>query len=527
MRNQRNKFLVVKTWAEIALPWTTYLARSCYLLQQGRFVADVLYFYGEDSNLTAIFANHFPDVPEGYNYDYVNADALIHKFSVTRGLLTTPSGMSYRVLALDPRSNLMSLPVLKQIDQLVEAGAIVVGDKPERTPSLADDRDQFHALADKLWGSGSGGNVGQGHVYGGQNLKSALSTLGLVPDLEYVKPQPNTSVLFVHRKLANGDLYFVDNRNDRSESFDATFRVTGKVAELWHPDTGLTEPVSYRSSNGRTTVPLQLEPWGTVFVVFRRPSSAPSRTVPAIAEEPVATIEGSWEVAFQPDRGAPPKIMLDKLISWTDSSDEGVKYFSGAATYTKTVDAPASWFKSGSRLWIDLGDVKNLAGVSVNARQLGIVWKAPYRMDVIAREPLPEGPKADAGFLVEEWLMDRSVDDKAIEAHHHFLVGGRLQCRRRPHPCAGRSRHGFGSDQILPVDVRHRRRLANVRVVAIEFVIDSRLLRPHGRHGNIVAALGLHAVADEGASGLMRLAVVAHAALVKNLRDLVVVIFGD
>ena len=406
-----------ETWAEIAQPWITYLARSCYMLQQGRFVADVLYFYGEDSNLTAIFRNSFPDIPSGYNYDYVNADALIHKVSASKGLLTTDSGMAYRVLALDPRSKLMSLPVLRQIDKLVEAGAIVVGDKPEATPSLADDQNEFHALADKLWGSGSGGNAGQGKVYGGHKLESVLSTLSVAPDFEYTKPQADTSVLFVHRKVGDGDLYFVDNRNDRDQSFDATFRVAGKAAELWHPDTGLIEPVSYQSSNGRTTVPLHLEPWGTVFVVFRHTASAPSRTLPAVAEQPLVTVEGSWEVAFQPDRGAPPKITLDKPMSWTDSSDEGVKYFAGTATYTKTLDAPANWFKSGAHLWIDLGDVKNLAEVSVNGKPLGIVWKTPYRVD--ATGALKAGANRLEIKVTNGWV-NRIIGDRQPDATKQY-----------------------------------------------------------------------------------------------------------
>ena len=167
-----------ETWAEIAQPWTTYLARSCYLLQQGKFVADILYFYGEDSNLTAIFANRFPDIPDAYNYDYVNADALIHRVSASNGMLTTDSGMVYRVLALDPRSKQMSLPVLKQISKLVEAGAIVVGDKPEGTPSLADDQNEFRALADKLWGSDQAGMLVKGRFTAGKSWTaySAAST---------------------------------------------------------------------------------------------------------------------------------------------------------------------------------------------------------------------------------------------------------------------------------------------------------------------------------------------------------------
>ena len=370
-----------ETWAELAKPWVSYLARSSYLLQQGKFVADIAYFYGEDSNITAIYGDHFPDVPAGYNFDYVNADALIHKFSVAGPSLITPSGMSYRILALDPRSKQMSLPVLKKINELVEAGAIVVGAKPENTPSLADNQAEFHSLADKLWGAGIGASTGNGKVYGSQKLADVLETLNIGRDFEYEKPTPDTDILFVHRKLADGDLYFVDNRNDRAEAFDAAFRVQGKSAELWHPDTGQIEPASYQFADGRTRVPLRLEPWGTVFVVFRQAATASSRTVPTVLEEALRTVEGPWDVAFQPDRGAPPRITLDKLTSWHQNSDAGVKYFSGTASYTKTIQARAEWFKPRARLWIDLGTVKNLAEVSVNRKNLGIVWKAPYQVD--------------------------------------------------------------------------------------------------------------------------------------------------
>ncbi|PYU09666.1 MAG: glycoside hydrolase, partial [Acidobacteria bacterium] len=344
-------------------------------------MADIAYFYGEDSNITAIYGGHFPDVPEGYNFDYVNADALIHRFSATNGVLTTPSGMTYRVLALDARSKQMSLPVLQKINELVETGAIIVGAKPESDPSLADDHAAFQSLADKLWGSGSGMSVGKGRVYGVQKLADVLQTLNISPDFEYAKPKTDTSILFVHRKLADGDLYFVDNRNDRDEAFDATFRVEGKAAELWHPDTGQIELASYQSASARTTVPLRLEPWGTIFVVFRHPAKASSRTIPSPVEQALVTIDAPWDVAFEPDRGAPLKTTFDKLISWPDSPDQGVKYFSGTATYTRMLQASGDWFKPHAHLWIDLGQVKNLAEVSVNGKPLGIAWKTPYRVD--------------------------------------------------------------------------------------------------------------------------------------------------
>jgi hypothetical protein len=371
-----------ETWAEEAGPWVEYLARSSYMLQQGRFVAEVIYFYGEDSNLTAIFTDKGPDVPEGYGYDYVNADALIHELSVKGGRITTKSGMSYRVLALDPYSEHMSLPVLRKIRDLVEQGAVIAGPKPTDTPSLADDDNEFRTIVESLWGSGKGKHeVGKGIVFAEQTASDALAALGVVPDFEYSKPRTDTHIEFVHRKLAEGDIYYVDNRSDRDESSDATFRVTGKTAELWHAESGQSEPGSYRIQDGRTTVPLRLEPWGTIFVVFRKPAKAESVTLPKVEETQLATLDGPWQVSFQKDRGAPPSITIEKLISWSESTNDGVKYFSGSGTYTKTLNAPADWFKPGAGLWIDLGDVKDLADVTVNGEKLGIVWHAPYRVD--------------------------------------------------------------------------------------------------------------------------------------------------
>ena len=291
--------------------------------------------------------------------------------------------MRYRVLALDPHSQHMSLPVLRKVRDLVQAGATVAGPKPTDTPSLSDDAREFQNIVDEMWGSGAGEpSYGKGKVYAGPISTAVMRAMQVLPDFEYTKSQGDTEILFVHRKLSDGDLYYLDNRQDRNEDLEATFRITGKDAELWHADTGVMEPASFRIADGRTTVPLHLEPWGTVFVVFRKPAKIPSRTLPKIADSSVATVEGPWDLSFEADRGAPAKITLDKLTSWSDNTDEGIKYFSGTGTYTKTIEAPPDWFKPGTRLSIDLGEVKNLAEVSVNGKPLGIVWKAPYRMDV-------------------------------------------------------------------------------------------------------------------------------------------------
>jgi hypothetical protein len=399
-----------EVWAEQAKPWISYLARSSYLLQQGHFAADILYFYGEDSNLTAIFGSKSPDVPAGYNYDFVNADALIHQLSVKDGQLVTASGMTYRVLALDPYSKHMSLPVLRKIRDLAAAGATIVGARPEDDPSLGDDAAEFRATSERLWSGNSGG---KSRVHGSEGLSEVFAGMKVPPDFDYTKPESDTNILFVHRKLDDRDLYYVDNRNDRVEQVDATFRIDGKAPELWHADTGKIEPATFRIENGRTTVPLQLHPYETVFVVFREPSSASSRILPQRTETVIGTIGGAWDLSFEPNRGAPGKITLENLTSWSENSDEGVKYFSGHGTYLKTFDAKAEWFKDRAEVWLDLGDVKNVAEITLNGKPLGIAWKAPYRVD--ATSAIKPGPNQLEVRVANLWV-NRLIGDQQPNA---------------------------------------------------------------------------------------------------------------
>jgi hypothetical protein len=399
-----------ETWAEQAGPWIDYLARSSYLLQQGHFAADIIYFYGEDSNLTAIFDKKSPDIPAGYGFDYINADGLIHELSVTDGRITTNSGMNYKLLALDPYSKHMSLPVLRAIYKLVQQGAVVAGEKPTNDPSLADDAAEFKKLNDELFGDGSGVHtVGKGKVYAGQDAAAALKAMNVAPDFDHTKPESDTRIEFVHRRLPNADIYFLDNRSDHDQTVDANFRITGKAPELWYAETGKSQPASYKVADGRTTVPLHFEPWGTVFVVFRAPAKTASRTLPKPVESQLATVDGPWNVSFEPGRGAPATATFDKLISWSDSTDAGIKYFSGIGTYTKTIQASADWFKSGAKLWIDLGDVKNLAVVTVNGKQLGTVWHAPYRVD--ATGALKPGANEVSIQVINSWV-NRLIGDQ-------------------------------------------------------------------------------------------------------------------
>jgi hypothetical protein len=371
-----------ETWGPQAKPWIDYLARSSYMLQQGRFVADVLYFYGEHGNITGIFSGGAPDVPAGFNFDYANSDVVRNQLSVANGHLVTRSGMRYRVLALDPNSRRMTLPVLRKIRDLVEAGAVVIGAKPDGTPSLADDAEEHTRIANALWRNSTGKTeVGKGLVFGSQSIAAVLTELQVQPDFTYTKSD-DQELLFVHRSRPDADVYFVSNRRATPAMVDASFRVAGREAEVWRADSGTMTPASYRIDRTRTTVPLRMAPYEAYFVVFRKPATHASRNVADPVEASLATIAGDWTVQFAEGLGAPEEILLPSLSSWSKHPNPGVRYFSGTGTYRKTVTAPRAWFKPGQRLWLDLGEVKNLAEVKVNGKPLGIAWKAPFRVDV-------------------------------------------------------------------------------------------------------------------------------------------------
>jgi hypothetical protein len=398
-----------ETWAEMAKPWITYLGRSSYLLQQGKAVADVIYLYGEDYNITALFGDELPDVPQGYEYDFVNADALTHVMSVSQGRIVSPGGTSYRLLALDESTRDMSVPVIRKIKQLVEAGALAVGPKPVKTPSLNDDDAEFNAIAEELWGTGTGvQSIGNGRVYAGQTVAEVLNELEIEPDFSYTKPDSETEILYVHRSLNDGEIYWLNNRSNRYETVTASFRVAGRAAEIWDPETGDIKQASYTIEDGRTTVPLTLKPNDAVLVVFREETVTPSRTIAVPEETTLGTVGGPWQVDFQSGRGAPSSITLENLTPWNESSNAGVKYFSGVGTYTKTVEVPAEWLASDREIWLDLGDVKYLAEVIVNDQSMGTVWKTPYHVNITTA--LHEGENSLVIKVANLWV-NRIIGD--------------------------------------------------------------------------------------------------------------------
>jgi len=535
-----------QTWWEWSRPWHEYLARCQHMLRQGLFVADICYLQAD-----APMQGFHMHARNGYDWDECSSDAVLTRMSVKGGRLVLPDGMSYRVLVL-PDSPAMTPALLVKIKELVNAGATVIGRPPARSPSLADYPkcdEQVKQVASELWG-GPGAEkerrIGRGRVITGMTAEQVLATDGVPADFS-----SRTRLRFIHRADNGTDVYFVANGYPYAVAATAAFRVTGRVPELWWPETGRIErAVIYEKEGGLTHVLLPLGPSGSVFVVFReraqgdsiasithngqpvlslnasRPAakivvtkaqygvlSDPKRTrdvrakaqklvdageisfqVARMAEgddpaymvvktlvldyiidgKPATVtgtdpemvdllsaasgderpadiyrdisgavvlraresgkyeiktasgqtrqleappelqpleISGSWELSFPPNQGAPAKITLDKLISWAQHADPGVKYFSGTATYTRKLDVPAEMLGKDRRVCLDLGKVQVMAQVGLNGKDLGILWKPPYRVDIT--EAAKAGENALEIKVVNLW-PNRMIGDEQL-----------------------------------------------------------------------------------------------------------------
>ena len=310
----------------------------------------------------------------GYDYDVGTEEVLLTRMSVRGGRLLLSDGMSYRVLVLPDRPGI-SLPVLRKVKELVEAGATVIGPKPTQTYSLTDyphSDAEVARLANELWGEAPGASplqrrVGKGRIIYGRTAREVLEADGLKPDFDYsLRPQPSTrdaqpSALldYIHRASDDADLYFVANRSGRHEEADCAFRVSGKAPELWDPVSGGIRPAAaYSDKDGRITLPLQFAPYGSMFIVFRSPLAS---TTTATTGRNFTTfsrpheITGPWAVQFDPKWGGPASAEFDQLVSWTQRPEAGIKYFSGTATYRKTFDLPETLSGPSQCLVMDRG----------------------------------------------------------------------------------------------------------------------------------------------------------------------------
>jgi len=415
------------TWSEEAKPLMEYFSRTSYMLQQGDFVADIAYLLkeGAPSSMPIWGDGLTPKPPEGYDYDYINTDVLLNRLSVDKdGNLVLPDGMKYRILIL-PEIKRMTLPVIEKIETLVISGATVVGPKPIESPSLSGlpEADlEVKKLAESVWGDLDGNSrnhrvYGEGNVFWGWSIEKVLSFLNIPKDIEYSKPL-DMELHWIHRSTPNNEIYFVVNDSPKMQDLEVRFRVSRKVPELWFPDNGIRKSVEFFDDNKLTTVNLTLPEFGSAFVVFKNDSDEIDTYTTNQLVSTIDTLSGTWNVSFPKNLGAPENITLDKLQSWTAYPDSGVKYFSGTATYTKTFTIPSNYLQDGNKLVLDLGNVRDIANVSVNETQNNICWKAPYTVDVT--NVLKEGKNTLNVKVTNQWT-NRIVGDSKLDEEHKIL----------------------------------------------------------------------------------------------------------
>ena len=374
------------TWWNQSPGFFTYLGRCSQMLRQGLFVADVVFFNGDGINVSvARKAVLGKAAGEGRDYDHCNSDILLTRMGAKDGRIVLPDGMSYRLLALNTKEPL-SQAVLKKLGELVEAGVTVLGEKPAAGNGLMDDPAASAALADRLWGSGQPAKTGEhtlgkGRVVWGRTVAQELAEMQVPPDLVISGVSPKGALDWIHRAMDGTDIYFLASKWNPAEQLECSFRVSGKIPELWDPLTGeIREAGAFRQKQGRTIVPLTFEACGSTFVVFRKPTTESVRAgVNELPTQTVQPIAGPWTVHFDPRWGGPDSVLFAQLDDWTQHEEAGIKYYSGTATYRNQFTLAS---KAKERLFLDLGTVREIASVRVNGLDLGNVWCAPWRVEV-------------------------------------------------------------------------------------------------------------------------------------------------
>jgi hypothetical protein len=379
------------TWWNQAGAFLDYITRCQYLLQQGLFVADILYYNG-DITPNIVQPKHVdPSAGKGYDYDVCNEEVLLTRLSVKNGKLVLPDGMSYRMLVL-PENTSMPVPVLQKIKELVMAGATVAGPKPEKDSGLKDYPGcdaRIRELALAVWGKCDGKTikqraVGKGMIYWNVSLHDILKEKGVGPD--FICENDNAFIDFIHRSTGDAEIYFITNRNKRDEKAACRFRISGRQPEIWDAVTGQMSPVAVFDQTGEyTSIPLQFAPFQSWFVVFKKAAPQKNSSNQKIAKNflsysPVQELTGPWTVQFDAKWGGPASVEFNTLEDWTKRPEEGIKYYSGKASYIKRFNAAA--MQPGKRYFLDVGVVKDIAELTLNGKKLGVLWTSPWRVEV-------------------------------------------------------------------------------------------------------------------------------------------------
>jgi hypothetical protein len=407
------------TWWNEAGAFCEYLSRVHYMMQDGRFVGDVLYYYGDHvPNIATLKASDPAGALPDFDYDVINEDRLL-ALEARGGWLTLPQGMQYRILVL-PDHAVLSKTALDKVMALVDAGATVIGPRTEKTASLEGyprSEELIKQRAERLWGNGveekGSRRMGNGRIVWGYTAREWLVEQGVEPDCRF-ESASDTALHFdyIHHIRNNQEsYYFVSSQNKRACEVEVTFRIKGKLPELWNPVNGEVQPAkAYRQEGELTRVPIAFDPMGSWFVVFRRDIQAGQQ---GIAEDnrsqftAVDTLNGPWLVHFDPRWGGPAKAEFPELIDWTQHPEPGIRFYSGRARYVKTFQCAEL---SDQAVWLNLGRVADvgIARVRLNGNELGVVWCPPYRLKL---EGVAEGENTLEIEVINSW-RNRLVGDR-------------------------------------------------------------------------------------------------------------------
>lgn len=374
------------TWFKHMDLYTQYIKRCNYMMRQGWYQADVAYFIGEDApRMVGIME---PWIPAGYQFEHMNAEVIMRDMTVKDGMLTLPHGVQFKVLVLPRRLKTMRPELLEKIERLILDGAIVMGPAPERSPSLQNQPEadrRVKEMAARIWGDVDGVNVkqrcyGKGMICDGLDFETLFAQLGYVPDC---KVPDGMNVYQGHQKDGDTDIYILSNQDNRALTMDVAFRVTGKQPELWDPVTGVIRKLpAFRQEEKTTVVPMKLDKNECVFVVFREKGEPSATTLEANYPAPLRTQEatGEWNVTFESAFKTPSPVRMATLDNLSDNANDSIRYFSGTATYTTSVNLDRAG--RGEHMLMAFDNVGTMAKVYINGKYAGGVWTAPYRLDV-------------------------------------------------------------------------------------------------------------------------------------------------
>lgn len=401
-----------------------YLSRISFIFQETDFVSDVLYYYGDRIPNSATPKNTHFVVGPGYDYEVINTEILLNALRVENGQLVLSNGAHFRMLALENEKEINPL-VLRKLKELAKQGAVILGARPERVASHKNESDKAigdKAIIDQLWSKTNRTATIQktktGRIYDGIKPAEMLNIMNVPPDFSY--PEKESWLIdYIHYAKNGMDFYFIRNTADNWISTECAFRQQGKAPEIWDPITGeiISVPV-YEQNGGYIKMPVSLPPYGSTLIVLNQKQSLPhfnsilpsEEKLPLIAytkhglqfleegiyhlkgsaglkelknEMEIKNIEGPWKIRFPQNQGAPDSAVFPKLISWTEASEDGIKYFSGTAVYYKELDFsdPLSDL-AGRRIYLNLGDISKVAEVWLNGKPLGISWSFPYKFDI-------------------------------------------------------------------------------------------------------------------------------------------------